>query len=69
MMEEYALLNALVLPLETARVCLDCDCLTDSPVCPLCARDRTVIVSRWLRPLDRPSLPSPGCDFTPEAET
>ncbi len=39
------------LPLERARVCLDCDLLTDSLTCPLCARERTVIVSPWLRPL------------------
>jgi hypothetical protein len=67
-MEAYAVLNAQALPLERARVCLDCDCLTDSPVCPWCARDRTVIVSRWLRPLDRPSLSSPERDPVPEAE-
>jgi hypothetical protein len=48
----------LLLPLEDARVCLDCDLLTDSSVCPLCARDQTVWLSSWLRPLNAEPLPS-----------
>ena len=50
--------RSLFLPLETARVCLDCDLLTDSLVCPLCARERTVPISWWLRPLDGARLPT-----------
>lgn len=40
------------LPLHMARVCLDCDVLTDSSICPNCARERTLLISRWLRPLN-----------------
>lgn len=50
--------RALFLPLETARVCLDCDLLTDSLICPLCARERTMPISGWLRPLDGGPLPA-----------
>jgi hypothetical protein len=48
----------LFMPLETARVCLDCDLLADSLVCPLCARARTVPIAWWLRPLDGAPLPT-----------
>jgi hypothetical protein len=39
------------IPLDVARLCLDCDLLLASSVCPLCGSDRAVPVSRWLAPL------------------
>jgi hypothetical protein len=40
------------LPLGRARVCLDCECLTDEIVCPWCDRDATVPIAGWFRPVD-----------------
>jgi hypothetical protein len=40
------------LSLKQARLCLDCDCLTDEVFCPWCDRDGTVPLAGWFRPLD-----------------
>jgi hypothetical protein len=42
----------MALSLRQARLCLDCDCLTDDLSCPWCDRDGTVPISSWFRPLD-----------------
>ena len=39
-------------PLKQARLCLDCDCLTDEPFCRQCDRSDTVPIAGWFRPLD-----------------
>jgi hypothetical protein len=41
-----------VLPLKQARLCLDCDCLTDEPFCRQCDRAETVPIAGWFRPLE-----------------
>jgi hypothetical protein len=40
------------LSLREARLCLDCDCLTDELFCPWCDRDGTVPIAGWFRPMD-----------------
>jgi hypothetical protein len=40
-----------LLSLAQARVCLDCDWLTDETFCPKCDRDSTVPLAAWFRPL------------------
>jgi hypothetical protein len=40
------------LSLRQARLCLDCDCLTDELFCPVCDRDGTVPLAGWFRPMD-----------------
>jgi hypothetical protein len=40
------------LSLRQARLCLDCDCLTDELFCPWCDRDGTVPIAGWFRPMD-----------------
>ena len=42
----------MVLSLKRARLCLDCDCLTDELTCRSCDRDATVPLAGWFRPLD-----------------
>jgi hypothetical protein len=42
----------MVLSLAHARVCLDCDCLTDQAACPWCDRKDTVPIAGWFRPLE-----------------
>ena len=42
----------MVLSLKRARLCLDCDCLTDELICAWCNRDGTVPLAGWFRPLD-----------------
>ena len=42
------------LPLEHARLCLDCDLLTPSITCPACGGSSTFPLSGWLRPLIAP---------------
>ena len=39
-------------PLQQARVCLDCDCLTLKQSCPWCDRDGTVPLAGWFRPME-----------------
>jgi hypothetical protein len=40
------------LSLRQARLCLDCDCLTNELSCPWCDRDGTVPLAGWFRPMD-----------------
>jgi hypothetical protein len=40
------------LPLGRARLCPDCECLTDEMVCPWCGRDATVPIAGWFRQVD-----------------
>jgi hypothetical protein len=40
------------LSLQRARVCLDCDCLTDEQSCPWCDRAATVPLAGWFRPIE-----------------
>jgi hypothetical protein len=42
----------MALSLRWARLCLDCDCLTDELTCPWCDRDGTVPLAGWFRPMD-----------------
>ena len=42
----------MILPLKQARLCLDCDCLTDEPFCRQCDRAETVPIAGWFRPLE-----------------
>jgi hypothetical protein len=39
-------------PLQQARVCLDCDCITLEQSCPWCDRDDTVPLAGWFRPME-----------------
>jgi hypothetical protein len=41
----------MILSLDAARLCLDCDILTDSELCPLCDRQQTFPLAVWLVPL------------------
>jgi hypothetical protein len=41
----------MILSLDAARLCLDCDILTDSEICPLCDRQQTFPLAVWLVPL------------------
>jgi hypothetical protein len=49
----------MVLPLPEARLCLDCDCLTDRLLCPRCDREGTVPIVGWFRPLEGSPARSP----------
>ena len=40
------------LPLRQARLCLDCDCLTDEQSCPWCDRQDTIPLSGWFHPIE-----------------
>ena len=40
------------LPLRQARLCLDCDCLTDEQSCPWCDRRDTIPLSGWFHPIE-----------------
>jgi hypothetical protein len=42
----------MTLSLKRARLCLDCDCLTDEVTCPWCDRAGTVPLAGWFRPMD-----------------
>jgi hypothetical protein len=41
----------MVLPVDSSRLCPDCDILTESLICPVCGRDRTFPVAAWLSSL------------------
>lgn len=41
----------MILSLKQARLCLDCDCLTDEASCRRCDREGTVPIAGWFRPL------------------
>src|SRR5262249_27233064 len=46
------LVRGMGLSLRQARLCLDCDCLTDDLCCPWCGRDGTVPLAGWFHPMD-----------------
>jgi len=50
----------MTLTLGAARLCPDCDVLTEVLICPVCARNGTVSLAAWLRPLDSPPPASTG---------
>jgi hypothetical protein len=50
----------LLLSLAQARLCLDCDWLTDETFCPKCDRDSTVPLAAWFRPLRDDGEPDGG---------
>ena len=47
----------MTLAMRAARLCPDCDILTESPICSLCGRNHTVPLTAWVRPLDAVSPP------------
>jgi len=38
------------IPLENARLCLDCDTVFEEPRCPSCSSESFFPLSRWVRP-------------------
>ena len=38
------------IPLENARLCLDCDTVFEEPQCPSCSSESFFPLSRWVRP-------------------
>jgi hypothetical protein len=38
------------IPLQNARLCLDCDTVFDEPRCPSCSSESYFPLSRWVRP-------------------
>ena len=46
----------MALSLKHARVCLDCDWLTDQIACSQCGRQGTVPIAGWFRPLEEPPV-------------
>jgi hypothetical protein len=48
------------MPLENARLCLDCDTVFDEPRCPSCDSVSFFPLSRWVRPAVEPSASAPG---------
>ena len=42
----------MTLAVRSARLCLDCDILSDSPTCPVCGRSHTFPLAVWMRPLE-----------------
>jgi hypothetical protein len=53
------------LSLRQARLCLDCDCLTEDLFCPWCDRDGTVPLAGWFRPMDDGNVGAPRRGKTP----
>ena len=53
------------LSLRQARLCLDCDCLTEDLSCPWCDRDGTVPIAGWFRPMDDGNGGAPRRGKTP----
>jgi hypothetical protein len=47
----------MTLAIGVARLCPDCDILTESPICSQCGRSHTVPLTAWVRPLDAVSSP------------
>ena len=41
----------MLIPLDDARICLDCDVVTDTERCPACDRNKTFPLAVWLIPL------------------
>ncbi len=46
------------LPLEKARICLDCDTLHDLDACPECGSDSYFYLANWIKP-KHPPRPAP----------
>jgi len=40
----------MAIPLQNARLCLDCDTVFDEPRCPSCSSESYFPLSRWVRP-------------------
>ena len=38
------------IPLQNARLCMDCDTVFDEPRCPGCSSESYFPLSRWVRP-------------------
>ncbi len=38
------------IPLQNARLCMDCDTVFDEPRCPSCSSESYFPLSRWVRP-------------------
>ena len=38
------------IPLQNARLCMDCDTIFEEPRCPSCSSESYFPVSRWVRP-------------------
>ena len=38
------------IPLQNARLCMDCDTVFDEPRCPRCSSESYFPLSRWVRP-------------------
>ena len=48
----------MMLPVDLARLCPDCDILTESPTCPVCGRDWTFPLASWVSPLNSARAPA-----------
>lgn len=46
------------LPLEKARICLECDTIHDLPACPECGSDTYYFLANWVKP-QHPPKPRP----------
>jgi len=57
--DDRRLTRSMSLSLKRARLCLDCDCLTDELFCPWCDRDGTVPITGWFRPMDDGEVNAP----------
>jgi hypothetical protein len=45
--------------LRDARLCLDCDEVHDSPICPVCGSESFAYISRWVPVPDEEAPPRP----------
>ena len=45
--------------LHIARLCLDCEEIHDRPICPICASESFVYLSRWIPAPERRTRPRP----------
>jgi hypothetical protein len=48
------------IPLENARLCLDCDTVFDEPRCPSCSSESFFPLSRWVRPANESLQAAPS---------
>jgi hypothetical protein len=46
----------MVLSVEAARLCPDCDIITEAQTCPQCGRDWTFPLAAWMGLLEHPEL-------------
>ena len=56
--------HAVKIPLEKARLCLECDTIHDLPSCPQCGCDTYYYVGHWIRPQPAPQ-PEPAPEPPP----